>query len=67
MTGLGFPPARTTNSGALGVAGVGDGFGPRGSEAWIAVIPEPGTSLLVVTGLLGRALRADSLEAHSRQ
>ena len=33
---------------------VGQGFNPSGDvEAWIAIVPEPGTGLLVMTGLLG--------------
>jgi hypothetical protein len=39
---------------------VGYGYSPTSSpfvEAWIAVIPEPNTALLVMTGLLGLAYR----------
>jgi probable HAF family extracellular repeat protein len=37
---------------------VGNGRAPDGSyQAWLAVIPEPGTSLLVMTGLAGLAAR----------
>jgi hypothetical protein len=35
---------------------VGDGINPNGvDEAWIATIPEPGTGLLVMAGVLGLA------------
>ena len=37
---------------------VGSGFNPDGlTEAWIAVVPEPGTALLLGAGLLGLAIR----------
>jgi len=37
---------------------VGYGTNPSGfTEAWIAVIPKPGTGLLVMTGLLGLSAR----------
>jgi probable HAF family extracellular repeat protein len=36
---------------------VGDGVYNEVEQAWIAVIPEPGTGLLLMTGLLGLAYR----------
>ena len=37
---------------------VGYGSNPDGfTEAWLVTIPEPGTGLLLVTGLLGIAVR----------
>jgi probable HAF family extracellular repeat protein len=36
---------------------VGDGVNNGVEQAWIAVIPEPGTGLLLMTGLLGLAYR----------
>jgi hypothetical protein len=37
---------------------VEQGRNPSGQgEAWLAIIPEPGTGLLVMTGLLGLAVR----------
>ena len=52
-----------TLEGASGVSADGDtivgaGTDPSGlQEAWIAIIPEPGTGLLVLTGLVGLAVR----------
>jgi uncharacterized membrane protein len=40
-----------------GLVIVGEGYSQSGVEAWIAVIPEPNTALLVATGLLGLAYR----------
>jgi probable HAF family extracellular repeat protein len=41
---------------ANGLAFVGGGIDPSGhSEAWLAIIPEPGTGLLVLAGMLGLA------------
>ncbi|MBT8462259.1 MAG: hypothetical protein KJO44_07010 [Gemmatimonadetes bacterium] len=41
---------------------VGFGLGPSGLEAWIAVIPEPGTALLIGVGLMALArARASSV------
>jgi hypothetical protein len=36
---------------------VGYGSGPDGAEAWMAVIPEPSTGLLLALGLVGLAAR----------
>jgi len=41
--------------GRRGLRIVGTGIGPYGPGAWIATIPEPGTGLLVIAGLLGLA------------
>ena len=39
-----------------GLTIVGNGTNPSGvTEAWIAIIPEPGTGVLLMTGLLGLA------------
>jgi hypothetical protein len=50
--------ARPTGISFDGQTIVGTGINPNGqTEAWFAVIPEPGTGLLVMTGLLGLAAR----------
>ena len=47
-----------TGISADGLTIVGYGPNPNGdTEAWIAVIPEPSTGLLLMTGLLGFAYR----------
>ena len=39
-----------------GLSIVGSGFNrARGYQRWVAIVPEPGTGLLVVGGLLGLA------------
>jgi uncharacterized membrane protein len=61
MNGLGLAPGWTSLR-AMGIADddqtiVGFGLDPSGqSEGWIAVIPEPGTGLLVMAGVLGLAI-----------
>jgi probable HAF family extracellular repeat protein len=62
LTGLGLDltgwDLRTaTGISADGMTIIGDGVNNGVEQAWIAVIPEPGTGLLVMTGLLGLACR----------
>ena len=63
LTGLGLDLSGWTLEEATGVSADGEtivGFGldPQGAtEAWVAVIPEPGTGLLVMIGVLGLAVR----------
>ncbi|HVP28588.1 MAG TPA: PEP-CTERM sorting domain-containing protein [Myxococcota bacterium] len=54
---------------ALGISAdgqtiVGAGIGPDGEEAWIAVIPEPATGLLVMLSVLGLAVTRSSSGMH---
>lgn len=52
----GWDLSAATGISADGLTIVGDGFNSSGApEAWIAVIPEPGTGLLAMAGLLGLA------------
>jgi probable HAF family extracellular repeat protein len=56
LTGWGL--AEATGISSDGRTIVGYGASPNGQrEAWIAFLPEPGASLLVLTGLLGLAAR----------
>jgi probable HAF family extracellular repeat protein len=61
MHGLGLAPG-WTGLRAYGIAAddetiVGSGIDPSGEgEGWIAVLPEPGTGLLVMAGVLGLAV-----------
>ncbi len=49
---------RTPHISHDGLTIVGYGINPSGNEeAWIAVIPEPGTALLVGCGLVGLAMK----------
>jgi hypothetical protein len=65
LRGLGLDLGDWTLTSATGISAdgltiVGSGQHPFHNgvnEAWIAVIPEPGTGLLVMTGLLGLAYR----------
>ena len=63
LTALGLGPqlggwklTDATGISADGQVIVGDGISPDGqTEAWMAIVPEPGTALLVALGSLGLA------------
>ena len=54
----GWTLIRATGVSDDGLTIVGDGTNPDGNpEAWIAVIPEPSTALLLAAGLLALGIR----------
>ena len=56
LTGWRLTAARAIS--ADGRTIVGDGFGPGGVNAWLAVLPEPGAAILIGVALLALAARA---------